>query len=591
MLQPFREQRLTAIKEYAGYHYGEDALRDKNPINLIGQYLGIMPRFLVPKNPRFLLTTFKKSSKAPAGAMQSSVNQQVERMYLAETLRQWVIDGLFLIGIMKVCMASPAESAETGWQVQAGTAIARTVDFGDFVFDTHCRVIERASYAGHRFRMDRDVAIEMYGKKVKDLAVSTDNQFNIDGDEKTQSVATGISTFTNEYREWVDLWEIYDPALKRIITLSDDALMGATETGIDKALEEKDWIGPYCGPYHYLKFKSVPGNPLPKGEILDLLDLHQLANSLYRKLGDTADSAKQIGLAMGGETEDANKIMKAAHLDVVSVNRPDSFTMANFGQMDQSSYTFMMDNVQRFKELGGNIDLLGGLNPQSSTATQDKMLNQNATGNVADKQQDTLAGVSAVGKALCWFWWNDPVRTFETQYEQSGAPELTLPRSLYPAAPKYTDPTHPEYEQVDLVRSGRFEDLEIKVDPYSMRFASPEQKVASLTAIMTNIVIPLMPMLQPAGITADLAKFLEIVAQYEDLPELQDIVTMADPPQTAQGGMGGAAQPGAPGQTERRYVRESVSGRTQKGNERNMMSSLMGVNPGGASKNGKPMMG
>lgn len=586
-LEAYRQNRHEAIRQYAGHLYGEDALREKNPINLIGQYLSVIPRFLVPKNPRFLLTTFKPSSKAPCSAMQAWVNQQVDRMELGETLRTWVMDALFHLGIMKVCLADPAESAESGWQIQSGTAVARTVDFTDFVYDTHCRVIERASYAGHRFRCPREVAIELYGKAARDLAVSMDPQYNVDGDERTLALAFGTSNGENEFEEYVDLWEIYCPRQQKVVILSDDFLMGASSLH-DKALEEKPWIGPYCGPYIYLKFKPVPGLSMPKGEILDLSEMHVLANNLYRKLGDTADSAKDVGLVPDGATDDAKKIQDAYNLDVLNVSRPDAVQVVHFGNLDQSTYAFMMDNVNRFKEMAGNIDLLGGLNPQSSTATQDKMLNQNAAAGVGDKQQEVLSKTAILGRNLVWFWWNDPFHVMQTTYKPPGLPEATVSRQLYPAAPQYTDPEHPDYRNVDLVRVGPFEDLEIKVDPYSLRFQSPAEKVSQLIQIMTQVVIPLAPMLQPAGITPDLGKFLEIISQYNDMPELQECVTIAEPPTQSQ--VAAPQGAGQPGQTERRYVRESRSEGTKGGMERNMMQQMMGINPGGNPQRNGQMM-
>ena len=42
-----------------------------------------------------------------------------------------------------------------------------------------------------------------------------------------------------------------------------------------------------------------------------------------------------------------------------------------------------------------------------------------------------------------------------------------------------------------------------------------------------------------------------------------------------------ADQAGMPAETTRNYVRESRPGQTQQGSDRNLISSMLGVNPGG----------
>jgi hypothetical protein len=93
-------------------------------------------------------------------------------------------------------------------------------------------------------------------------------------------------------------------------------------------------------------------------------------------------------------------------------------------------------------------------------------------------------------------------------------------------------------------------------------------------------------MAQAQGVTIDFNHYLQLMAKFMDQPDLMDILTIREPPQQVQGQGGG--QPPAPQGPPQPQTRINMPGRTQKGNEQNMISSMLGVNPGGASSNGAP---
>ncbi len=136
-----------------------------------------------------------------------------------------------------------------------------------------------------------------------------------------------------------------------------------------------------------------------------------------------------------------------------------------------------------------------------------------------------------------------------------------------------------------------FEDMEVRADPYSLPHQTPKSRLDALNQIMQNILTPMMPLLQQQGITIDINAYLQKVAQYLDMPDLVDVVTIQEAPDPAQQGGGGPEQPKMPSQTERTYTRENVSARTTRGNDLNLVNSLSGVNPGGAQRNGQTMGG
>lgn len=571
-LRYFREQRREAVRLYAGAHWSEEAAQEKQPVNLIALYCSVMGRNLMAKSPRVLISTFKRPQKAAVSAMQDWSNQQLGLTGFEETMQRTVLDALFSVGILKVAIADPSDAAISGWEVGAGTPFAQRVDLDDFVYDLHARSFKEVSFIGHRYRAPLDVIKDSkhYSKSKKKLAASEDPLFNQEGDERISVL--GRSTYaanTEEFEDFVDLWEIYLPRHGLVITLADDQLSGISDE--DEPLRVQQWLGPYCGPYHILGYGIIPGNAMPKGPIQDLVDLHEFCNRSLRKLMRQADRSKEMTAFQAAADGDAARINEASDGDWVRVDNPDKIKPFITGQVNQSNFALFMAMKQMFAYMAGNLDMMGGLSPQSKTLGQDRMLEENSSRSVADMQSRTIHFASEVIESLCWYWWHDPFRIMKTSYSVQGVPEAGIQRTVTPQ-----------------MRQGDFYDLQVKIDPYSMQHATPQSRLAMLTQAFQQFIMPAMPLLAQQGIVVDLNGFLRYVSEYADLPELKDVLTIREP--IEQQGQGMTSSGMAP-ETTRNYVRENKPGRTEQGDAMNMTNALMGVDVGGApERNGAMMM-
>ncbi len=569
VLKYFRDERREAVRQFVGRHWSEEGTSEKVPVNLLSLYIRIISTKLVAHSPRVMLSTFDRSLRPTVSAMEDWANKEIERMQLVNTLHRVVVDALFSIGIMKVALADPGQAAAVAWQLGAGQPFCERVDLDDFVYDVHARSFDEVGYIGHRYRVPLDVVKEskVYGKKRKDLVASTDTLYNAEGDERISVLGRGVYS-SDDFEDYIDLWEVYLPRHRVVLTLADDYLSGPSQDM--EPLREQNWIGPATGPYHILSYGVVPGNAMPKAPVQDLIDLHLGVNQSYRKVQRTTDRIKENVLVQGGGAEDAERLAAAQDGQIIPVQRPDAMRqVVSSGQTIQQ----VLLSATTFKELfswaAGNLDIMGGLSPQSKTARQDTMLNENSSQSVADMQQSTITFVAQGLKSLAWYWWHDPFMVQKSIHSLPGMPELQTQRQVTPQQRK----------------QGRFEDLDIKVDPYSMKHTTPEAMISSLDQMMQQIVIPLLPMLQQQGVMPDMNKYLALAARYRNMPDLLDILTIQEPPQPQEGSSPGA-EAGMPGQTERSYIRENMPGRTEQGNNLNLMSALQGVDPGGAQKNG-----
>jgi hypothetical protein len=577
-----RRIRRDMVLQYVGSNWSEEASREPVPVNLLAMYVQIVSRALVAKSPRVMLSTFERPLKPTVDAMQDWANKEIERIDLAGTLQRVVVDALFSIGILKVGLATPGDAAFLNWNIRGGDPFAVRIDLDDFVYDCHARDFSEAAFIGHRFRLPLKVVRDdpIYSKQSRErLTPSRDPRTNESGDERINVLGRGYyGGDSEEVEDLVDLWEVYLPRQRLVLTLADDDVAGGVSEsvdGTDQPLRAQRWIGPETGPYHLLGYGIVPGNANFKGPIQDLLDLHLAVNRTVRKAIRTIDRMKENLLFQGASTEDAQRINEANDGEAVRVDNPDRVKNVVFSGTSLANLLTMSQTLnQLFSRQAGNLDIMGGLAPQSGTLGQDRMLDQNSSRTVIDMQERTVGYVSRVLRGLCWYWYNDPFKVMRTAHNVLGVAQIK--RTVTPQARQ----------------QGRFEDLDIMVDPYSLQHQTPQTRLAALQQVVTSTVMPLMQLMLQQGISFDINAWLVKVGRLLDAPDLQEILTIVEPPDqsTGQAGGGGAGEkPPMPPQTQRTYQRLNVPMRTDRGDALNALNAMRGVNPGGAPQtNGVP---
>lgn len=571
MLQRPREERREAIRLFAGDHWSEETSRQKQPLNLLSLYIDTVLRNLVAKNPRAMLSTFMGPAKATVASAQTWANREIDRMNLASSLRRWVMDALFSVGFIKVALATPSDSASVAWTLKAGAPFAKSISLDDIAFDPNARDPDELAWIAHRYRVPLDTVKDskLYSKARKDLQPSENIAINEGGDERTQELGKGTVSGNNEadVQDMVDLWEVYCPRYGSIKTLADDHVSGAVTVG-DEPLREQRWIGPDTGPILWMRLGIVPDNIMPKAPIQDLISLHEDCNHILRKLIRQGKRQKNVLPVTGANAQDMARLETTDDGFGFRCDNPQGLKEAPFGGPHQGNFALFMQLKELFDFMGGNLSLLGGRGAQSPTATQDRMLNENASVGIVDKQETVINGAAQVIENLVWFWWHDPFKVMRTTYQVPGmGSEMSIPLQVTPQE-RLTVP---------------WDDLDIRIDPYSMQHTTPQQRLARMNQMVKMIILPLMPLLQQAGIAFDVHAWLEKNARYSDEPDLQDLVTIREPPNQDSPSAGSPELLAAGSDGEHRtYDRQIRSEQTDKGFERNMMGSMMGVDQGGA---------
>jgi hypothetical protein len=574
-----RARREQMVRALAGKDWSEETSADlTEPVNLLDLYVKVITPNLIAQGPRVLLSTFDAESKPAVAGMQRWLNLEVERTDFAETIQRVATDALFSVGICKVALATPEESATLAWRQQAGQPFVEPIDLDDFVFDRHARRWADCHHIGHRIRRPLKAvkANGLYSKDRLSLTPSYDPAVNPQGDQRVKVLGGGWrGAYTPEAEDMVDLWEVYLPRERRVVTFRSDDGSDPIVGSDGGPLRNSPWVGPEVGPYHVLGYGLVPGNCMPKGTVQALYRIHEVVNHVYRKLIRQAERQKEVLGVEGSADQDGSRIVNASDGDAIRLDNPKNAQLFKFGGPDAMNFQFGDHLRNTFSTLAGNMDAFGGLSPQAKTARQDELLMANASRLITDMQARTVAFTAKVLKALCWFHWEHPFNVQTYEHVPAGG-RRGFPRSIHPrdAVDRFGRPQ-------TLRRQQAFDKIDLRVDPYSVVPQPPSARLKTLLEVL-QVWAPFAPLSAQQGVMPDWNFFFSKLAEYTDSPDLAGFLTTREPIQP-----GGGEGPTMPAQTQRTYTRENVPMRTDKGASQQLQASLSGVDTGGAQKNGQ----
>lgn len=549
-LQPFRENRNKFVRQYVGFNYAEEGQgsSDKVPVNMMELAINIFSRHLAASKPMAMVRTPHPQLKSTAYAMELALDQLVDEIGLGKTLRELVVDALVGVGIIKTGLHTKSQVEIGGFLHDVGQPFAERVDLDDWVHDMAARTWEQIAFCGNRYRIPIDDARNsgMFNEEAAQaLQPTRKSPHNEDGDEKIETISSGFNVDRDEYTDYVELWDIWLPRENMILTLSSDD--GGAPADNMPLLREEEWQGPERGPYHLLAYSEVPNQIMPLCPASTWFDLHTLLNKLFVKQGRGAERRKTFLAVQAGAKEDAEAVRKASDGDIIPVDNIDKMQEVTTGGVDTESIAFTVWLKDLFTYTAGNIDSLGGLGPQSDTATQDRMLSQSASKRVSDMQDRTIDFTELVMRDLAWYLWTDPLIEIPIIKRVPGT-DLSLPSTFTPADAE-----------------GDFLDYNFKIEPYSMQHQSPGSRLQVITNLFQQFLLPMAPLMQTQGIGINFEGLLRLIGRYTNMTELDDMITFVRPidPQAQAGPQGGTHSTSFRVNERRNIPGSSVSGKDE----------------------------
>jgi hypothetical protein len=538
-----RENRLEAIKQFVGKHYAGGGTQNRVPTNFIELAVSIYTQQLAARPPRVMVTTKVRNLKPSAYTMELALNQLPDEIRLGETLRRAVVEAMFCLGIVKVGIAHSGVSM-LGHDI--GSPFVDLVTADDYFMDMSAKRMDLCQYEGNDYFLPVETARDLWTGKRSEIQPDKHTLVGIEGTTRADSIS--VDEGADVYKERVHLRDVWLPEEQKMVTY------GVTSGKVFNIVE---WDGPDIGPYYKLGFSDVPGNLLPLAPVALWRDLHELGNSLFRKLGKQADVKKTIAAFQGGNDDDVMALQKAADGEGIKYSGQPPVNIG-VGGIDAPTLAFWLQCRDIFTYFAGNLDTLGGLSPKTDTVGQDKLMAEAASARVNYMKNQTMDFVKGIFKALAWYEWTDPERKRMVEKVVPGEP------SLY-ATVEWSAET----------RKGDYLDYNFDIDVHSMEDSTPSLKLQKLELALSRFILPVLQF--PEQI--NLPELTDLVAKLANLPELLDVVTLMQPlpGQPERGNANPEGKPSKPANTTRTYERVNRPGATQQGKTDVMSRILMGA--------------
>lgn len=565
-LDGFRENRRDAVNEYAGSYYSSkpSSTSTHMPVNMLALMVDIYQMYLAGDSPQVMLSTNNKELKVAAADWEAIINSEIKDIQLDDTIRRWVLEAIFGLGVLK-CGLVDSEYIELlpGTPVPTQEYYCDVIDLDDFAYDTSAPSFSKAAWVADRYRVDKDALEDAgYDKSAVREALSSESETisYTDGNRASHVGMPETEDFANNKEEYlvdqVEVWDVWIPEKQLIVTIPN-------KKECTRPLRVVDWVGPSRGPYHFLSFLDVPGNAMPLAPAQLMRSMNKSINAIFRKLVAQANRQKTVTAVLNSSVKDGNAIRKARDGDMITVDDVNGVHEIKFGGPAPENLAFGLQLDQMFSRLAGNLDAMGGLGAQADTAAQEQMIGSAASKKAGKMARAVVDRTVEVIEDMLFYLWSDPHRVYTGTRPILGT-ELQEPVRIEPSD-----------------RIGDMAEFTVKVEPYSMQYRGPQQKVQEVVNLI-NLTAPLLPYFQQQGMQINSTKLYSLLAKYLSMPEINEIFETTGMPMPQSSGDDAKQSP----VTHRTNERISRSAGSPSANQQNMVSQLMAA-AGGGRQNGQ----
>lgn len=502
-LEPYRWHWTLFRDRFAGAHYGHGDSDNPDPMNLLYSLVTtLVPALSV--DPKATVSTVA-GDLAFAETFRLAIDDELDRITLAKTIKLVITDSLFGLGIIKTGLkAGPGFEDEGNLEIDAGTIFSGRVSFLNYIIDMAGMVRENAQFEGDRYSINEDAARDsgMFDEAVlQQLIAASETQ-------RQNGIAEGKEGYDDEFIRRLYLVDLYLPTKKQVVTIPGDVMYSSFGY-----LREVDWDGDPSGPYDTTGFSPVPDKILPTPVIGAIYDLYQFVNKMGRKVVDQAERAKDIAVYQLGNEGDGDAIKDADDGHMIGLRDVEGVKVLSFGGAKDEGYKVIAWAQDLLNQIAGNPDLIGGLKADANTLGQDQLSLQNANARIDDWRQTALDTCSSVLRKIAGYIWTDKDTNRSLELKEG---QFTFPREF------------------GRDRDGEFEDYRIGIDAHHRPPMSPDQKYLRKQRWITEILIPLSEAAASQGLVLDVDKVAqttgrdlgiedasEMFVPAEDVPRLQ----------------------------------------------------------------------
>lgn len=535
----FRKGAYRLVSDYAGDGYGPSASAEgakrETILNLLHQTVSSYMMALAANAPKVMVDTRQKHLRGFARHFELALNNLVKDIGLVHTIRRWVLDSYFMVGIVKVHLADSGlvEIEQDVW-ADPGFPFASNVSWDNAVADTLAKKWSEVEFVGDAYRIpfeylkDDTVWIQ---DAVKDIHPSSKHETD---SERLENIGRGQEIDVDEQVPMVDLLDLWLPREGKVVTYACDFRAGQLKP-YGKRVAEMEWTGGELGPYHILGFDEVPENLMPIGPASHLAPLARHINNVYRKQVRRARNMKDNMTYTAAGEKSARNLMSANDMEAVQVNDVNEVGVHHVGGVDPQNQMFMLGMMEHFNTLAGNLSALAGLSPSADTLGQERLIQGAVSGRVAQMANRVNEAVVDLMKDLGRLLWDDSVNRIPGQQKLPGLDWAVAQSDWVPGD-----------------REGTFDDYDISIDIFSMPYKSAADQANTILNLVGSVYTPLESQMMAQGGMIDMRELNDLLSDLLNQPRLRDVIKFTAPmPQEAPMGGGGG------GPTTREYVRKS----------------------------------
>jgi hypothetical protein len=495
-LKSFRQKRMETLQQYVGHHYGDGGALDNVPINLIGTGVTVYQRHVAVTEPQAHISTPYRELQASAAEFKLSVNQELCRINIETALNMAGLEALFMLGCVEVGIDAD------------GKPFVEPVLFDDLILDMSAKSWSQIGYVGHKFRMPADWVRnnKTYDRAVREKIAPSESYVPTaegfgDAESQSQALTMGSSTKVEEYRDHVELTQLYFPGEEmKVVFVSGNP---------SQLLSVSKWKGPNystnnpmkVGMYHFHSHIEVPGNLMPVGMVQWWRDLHEVVNRLANKAFRQAERQKTLLAVKGNAQKDGERIRNASDGEAIVVDNPEDCKEVSTGGANQQTLGMVSFTKLLFNWQAGNTDAMSGSAASTDTVGQDTLLANAAGGTTAQMRKRMLAFARGVITDIAWWMWTDPIS------------EPPVSRDIPGTTDKLT------FNWNKTRRKGDFLQYNFDIEPYSATHRTPQERLQMLDMLINKFVTPYMQQMMAAGMTVDFEALVKTAAEYAGLPE------------------------------------------------------------------------
>ncbi len=508
-----RRERVQSIRQFIGSNHVEGGPVKKVPVNFLKLAVDIYVRQLAARSPRVLVSTLHPELKHVAANLSLAVNEIPEEIGLTKTLRRFVTEALFSIGILKCGIYTTQNILGEDY----GETFVDDITIDDWFCDMSAKRMDLIQYCGNDYWPVYEEVMESneISKSVKSRLFADEHTWvNELGEERAESISS--TETATEYKKRIHMRDVWLP---------DERVMMTYAVTSKAHVRDFKWEGPDNGPYHILGYTEVPGNLLPLASVPTWRDLHELANALFRKLGNQGDGQKSVLGFSNADDEEIENFRKASDGDGIKYTGAPPVPLT-VGGVSQSTLAFYLQVRDLYSYFSGNLDSLGGLSAATETVGQDKLLSEAASAQMRDMAARTVDATKGLFTSLAWYEWNDPLKTRILEKPIPGT-DISIPVDWNQEA-----------------KVGGFDLYDLDIDVYSLQDDSPSLKLQKLNIIVERYILPLMPAILQAGGVPNVQEILLEVAKLSDYPEAGAFITWPDQSQAVASGLPKGNTPG-----------------------------------------------